>query len=48
MKRYRAKLKHDSGKITIYTMARNLEQAIEQILKAELAPRRAILSIEEA
>ncbi len=45
--RYAVRMKHDSGKITIRTWARSVEAAIGIVLKAENAPRRAVISCRE-
>ena len=38
-------LKHDSGFATIRTFATSADQAIDQVLAAELAPKRAVIRV---
>ena len=47
MNRYRLTLTHDTGKVRITTAASSEEAAIDIVLKAEGAPRRAIVEIEK-
>lgn len=44
--KYRVTLKHDSGKITIATVASNKKGAIEQVLNFENAPQSAVVKVE--
>jgi hypothetical protein len=45
---YEVRLAHDSGEITLTTMASSEAHAIRTILTIERAPRSAILSVKKA
>jgi hypothetical protein len=46
-RRYIVTMRHDKGLVSIETVARNAEVAIDLVCKAEHAPRSAVVSVTE-
>jgi hypothetical protein len=45
MKRYKLTIKHDTGKVNIFTRANDEQQAIEKVCNSEGCPKTAIIKV---